>query len=45
MRDPKRYAERILPDGRKVIVYPLIGGRARLSICNRYDEMSVDVSY
>ena len=39
------YAERILSDGRKVLVYPLTYGRARLSICNQYCEMFFDASY
>lgn len=38
-------AERILPDGRKAIVYPLTYGRARLSVVNRHSEMSLDASY
>jgi hypothetical protein len=43
--DNMLYGERTLPDGRKVIVYPLTYGRARLSIINRYCEWSFDVSY
>lgn len=38
-------AEHTLPDGRKVVVYTIAYGRARLSVVNRHCEMSFDATY